>query len=183
MITTSADPSRTADVLVVGAGPAGSSAAWHLATAGLDVAVLEKARFPREKVCGDGLTPRGVKALAAADDAQPLVVEPAGLLADVDAHLDQGAGAARGEAVAADLLAGERRLLEKQDVEAGESQPVGGTAPGRSGADDDDVGIVARGVGDARLRANGGVRRRHAARSRLPGPQLVKAFTSWEFRV
>jgi geranylgeranyl reductase family protein len=62
--TSSAAPSRTADVLVVGAGPAGSSAAWHLATAGVDVAVLEKARFPREKVCGDGLTPRGVKALA-----------------------------------------------------------------------------------------------------------------------
>jgi geranylgeranyl reductase family protein len=60
----SPSPDRAADVLVVGAGPAGSSAAWHLATAGLDVAVLEKARFPREKVCGDGLTPRGVKALA-----------------------------------------------------------------------------------------------------------------------
>ena len=57
------DGDRRADVLVVGAGPAGSSAAWHLARAGLDVAVLEKSRLPREKVCGDGLTPRGVKAL------------------------------------------------------------------------------------------------------------------------
>jgi menaquinone-9 beta-reductase len=54
---------QDADVIVVGAGPAGSSTAYHLARAGLDVLVLEKARFPREKVCGDGLTPRAVKAL------------------------------------------------------------------------------------------------------------------------
>ena len=55
---------ETADVIVVGAGPAGSAVAYYLATAGLDVLVLEKSRFPREKVCGDGLTPRAVKALA-----------------------------------------------------------------------------------------------------------------------
>jgi menaquinone-9 beta-reductase len=53
----------TADVIVVGAGPAGSATAYYLAAAGLDVLVLEKSRFPREKVCGDGLTPRAVKAL------------------------------------------------------------------------------------------------------------------------
>jgi geranylgeranyl reductase family protein len=52
-----------ADVIVVGAGPAGSATAYYLAQAGLDVLVLEKSRFPREKVCGDGLTPRAVKAL------------------------------------------------------------------------------------------------------------------------
>ncbi len=54
---------RDADVIVVGAGPAGSATAYHLARAGHDVLLLEKTEFPREKVCGDGLTPRAVKAL------------------------------------------------------------------------------------------------------------------------
>jgi menaquinone-9 beta-reductase len=58
-------PVDDADVIVVGAGPAGSTTAYYLAQAGLDVLLLEKSRFPREKVCGDGLTPRGVKALVA----------------------------------------------------------------------------------------------------------------------
>ncbi|MGH3328856.1 MAG: geranylgeranyl reductase family protein [Streptomycetales bacterium] len=52
-----------ADVIVVGAGPAGSTTAYFLAQTGLDVLLLEKSAFPREKVCGDGLTPRAVTAL------------------------------------------------------------------------------------------------------------------------
>ena len=52
-----------ADVIVVGAGPSGSTAAYYLAQAGLNVLLIEKSRFPRDKVCGDGLTPRAVKSL------------------------------------------------------------------------------------------------------------------------
>ena len=54
---------RDADVIVVGAGPAGSATAYHLARAGHEVLLLEKSEFPREKVCGDGLTPRAVRSL------------------------------------------------------------------------------------------------------------------------
>jgi len=54
---------READVIVVGAGPGGSAAAYHLARHGLSVLLLEKSEFPREKVCGDGLTPRAVRQL------------------------------------------------------------------------------------------------------------------------
>ena len=51
------------DVLVVGGGPGGAAAAYYLARHGIDVTVVERAAFPREKVCGDGMTPRGVAAM------------------------------------------------------------------------------------------------------------------------
>lgn len=51
------------DTLVVGAGPAGSAAAAHLAAGGARVLLLDRADFPRDKACGGGLTPRGVAAL------------------------------------------------------------------------------------------------------------------------
>jgi menaquinone-9 beta-reductase len=51
------------DVLVVGAGPGGAATAYHLARHGVDVTVVDKATFPREKVCGDGITPRGVASM------------------------------------------------------------------------------------------------------------------------
>jgi geranylgeranyl reductase family protein len=55
------------DVLVVGAGPAGSAAARVLAAAGRDVTVIDKATFPRDKCCGDGLTTLALRELEAID--------------------------------------------------------------------------------------------------------------------
>jgi geranylgeranyl reductase family protein len=54
---------RSCEVLVVGGGPSGAATAYWLADAGFDVVVLEKKHFPREKTCGDGLTPRSVRQL------------------------------------------------------------------------------------------------------------------------
>ncbi|MDQ3569632.1 MAG: geranylgeranyl reductase family protein [Actinomycetota bacterium] len=51
------------DVVVVGGGPSGAACAYWLADAGHDVLLLEKKRYPREKTCGDGLTPRSVRQL------------------------------------------------------------------------------------------------------------------------
>src|SRR3954452_9557948 len=56
---------RDADVIVVGAGPAGASAAYHLADAGVDVLLLEKSALPRDKICGEGPTPPAGKQLIA----------------------------------------------------------------------------------------------------------------------
>ena len=55
----------TADVVVVGAGPAGAAAAIELRRAGRDVVVLDKATFPRDKCCGDGLTTLALRELEA----------------------------------------------------------------------------------------------------------------------
>jgi geranylgeranyl reductase family protein len=59
----SAPVADEADVIVVGAGPGGSATAYHMAKHGLRVLLLEKTEFPREKVCGDGLTPRATRQL------------------------------------------------------------------------------------------------------------------------
>jgi geranylgeranyl reductase family protein len=55
--------SESAQVVVVGAGPAGSTTAAALAAGGVDVLLLDREVFPREKTCGDGLTPRSVRVL------------------------------------------------------------------------------------------------------------------------
>ena len=59
-----AESGHVHDVLVVGGGPSGAACAYWLADAGWDVALVEKKVFPREKTCGDGLTPRAVRQIA-----------------------------------------------------------------------------------------------------------------------
>ncbi|ACU53330.1 geranylgeranyl reductase [Acidimicrobium ferrooxidans DSM 10331] len=59
------DEEVSTTVVVVGGGPSGASCAHWLAMRGIDVVVLERKQFPRDKVCGDGLTPRSVVQLEA----------------------------------------------------------------------------------------------------------------------
>lgn len=70
---------RHYDAIVVGAGPAGSTAALHLARAGASVLLLDRARFPRDKPCGGGLTYRAVNAL-------PVRVDP--VVEDTVSHVE-----------------------------------------------------------------------------------------------
>src|SRR5215467_3479828 len=51
------------DVVIVGAGPSGSTTAYYLAKQGLNVLLVDKFNFPRDKTCGDGLTPRALHIL------------------------------------------------------------------------------------------------------------------------
>jgi geranylgeranyl reductase family protein len=51
------------DALIVGGGPAGSACAWALSRAGVDVAILDRSTFPRDKICGGWITPQVINAL------------------------------------------------------------------------------------------------------------------------
>ncbi|MDP3938117.1 MAG: NAD(P)/FAD-dependent oxidoreductase [Deltaproteobacteria bacterium] len=65
-------PTRSSDVIVVGAGPAGSVAATMLARAGVRVTLLDRARFPRDKICGDAVGLDAVRILRRLDLVQSL---------------------------------------------------------------------------------------------------------------
>ncbi|MDE2311346.1 MAG: NAD(P)/FAD-dependent oxidoreductase [Betaproteobacteria bacterium] len=69
---------ETCDVLIIGGGPAGSSCAWELRRHGLDVLVMDKALFPRDKVCAGWITPAVVQALQldTEDYGQKHVLQP-----------------------------------------------------------------------------------------------------------
>jgi geranylgeranyl reductase family protein len=72
---------RRYDAIVVGAGPAGSTCAYRLASAGADVLLLDRARFPRDKPCGGGVTGRAARVL-------PFSIEP--VVEDVVTRVEVG---------------------------------------------------------------------------------------------
>jgi flavin-dependent dehydrogenase len=72
-----------AEVIVVGGGPAGASTAFHLAAAGADVLLLDRARFPRDKTCAECLSPEASRLLAAMgalDAVEPHAAQLAGMI-------------------------------------------------------------------------------------------------------
>src|ERR671933_539962 len=105
------------DVIVVGAGPAGSTTAYRLARAGARVLVLERARFPRDKPCGGGLTERALRQLPFSVD--PVVEETVDTL---EARLRYGPRFERRSGSRLAVMTQRRRLdhfLAEQAVAAG----------------------------------------------------------------
>jgi geranylgeranyl reductase family protein len=81
-------PHLDADVVVVGAGPAGAATATWLARAGLDVLLVEKKAFPRDKVCGDFLSPTALWELAALGVDEQLVAARTNAVSGAALYLD-----------------------------------------------------------------------------------------------
>jgi geranylgeranyl reductase family protein len=105
------------DVIVVGAGPAGSTAAYRLAKAGADVLLVDRARFPRDKPCGGGVTGRAARLLAFS--IEPVVEH---VVTAVDLRLRYGKTLARGDGQPLVYMTQRRRLdhfLAQKAVEAG----------------------------------------------------------------
>jgi geranylgeranyl reductase family protein len=79
---------RVFDVAVVGGGPAGAVMAWALARRGVAVVVLDRARFPREKVCGDFVEPRGLRLFQAMGCLDALEADDPLAITHVDLYLN-----------------------------------------------------------------------------------------------
>src|SRR3954468_9793063 len=80
-----------AEVLVVGGGPAGSSVAFALARAGVDVLLLDRARFPRSKPCAESLSPEASRILHDMGALAPIERSGAAKLAGIRVHAPNGA--------------------------------------------------------------------------------------------
>lgn len=146
----------TADAVVVGAGPAGSAAAITLARAGLDVVLLDRATFPRDKICGDGLTTGALRLL------EGLGLEPAHVASWTDVvdcdvtsptgvtrrfELPRGLGRFAAVATRRDLDAALVDLARKEGVHVLEGTAV-------TAASEHDSGIVVSAGGRCRIRAS-----------------------------
>jgi geranylgeranyl reductase family protein len=107
------------EAIVVGAGPAGSTTAYRLARAGARVLLLDKARFPRDKPCGGGLTLRAVRQLPEGLDIEPVVEH---VVDRMELRLRYGTSFARGGSRPLILMTQRRRLdhhLAEQAAAAG----------------------------------------------------------------
>ncbi len=83
--------STSAQVVIVGAGPAGSSTAFFLARQGIDVTVLDRARFPRDKTCSEYMSPQASRILAEMDVLSDIETSGAAQLAGMRVHAPNGA--------------------------------------------------------------------------------------------
>ncbi len=83
------------DAIIVGAGPGGSSAAGFLARQGVKVLILDKAAFPRDKVCGDGLTPQALYWLDQLGCIETVLAQTDACLKECDLYIN-GAHVLRG---------------------------------------------------------------------------------------
>ncbi len=79
---------RSSDVIIVGAGPAGSSLATRLAATGIEVLLLERGRFPRDKVCGDLVSARGLGYLDELGCLPEVLAEPRVPIRDAKVYLN-----------------------------------------------------------------------------------------------
>lgn len=87
---------KTPQVLIVGGGPAGASSAWHLAKLGMDVLLVDRATFPRDKPCGEYLSPEGSRILDAMGALELVEQSGAASLTGMAVHTPAG-GLIRGE--------------------------------------------------------------------------------------
>lgn len=145
-------------VAIVGAGPAGSAAATFLARRGARVTLLERGRFPRDKICGDGLTPRscwmldrlGLRDLLSSAEAAPVsnvvVGSPSGAVLDAPLPRSIFGGAA---AVVPRLVLDER--LAQNAVRAGAELREGVTV---EGLERHDRGVTVRCRGGGAIHAD-----------------------------